>query len=82
MDLKSLWETLIESCNGIRPIADGSDELSLAISYFTPAIEELSAKLPDYEHREYPKWVNGVLIQKIEDDPTQKAVEQKPEGDE
>ncbi len=70
MDLKSLWEQLI----------DGRDEA--AISYFTPAIEELSAKLPDYEHREYPKWVNGVLIQKVEDDPTQKAAEQKPEGDE
>jgi hypothetical protein len=70
MDLKSLWEQL----------TDGRNEP--AISYFTPAVEELSAKLPDYEHREYPKWVNGVLIQKVEDDPTQKAAEQKPEGDE
>ncbi len=61
MTLQELWEKLTH---------DVDASLSAAISYFSPQVRSLSDELPDYEHHEYPKWVNGQLVQSAVEDPT------------
>lgn len=70
MTLQELWDRLTK---------DADPGLANAISYFSPQVQSLSDELPDYEHHEYPKWVNGQLVQnQVEEDALTKPAATTP----